>query len=118
MSGYVETPDDDKTHVYDTVVVALDASRVLNNGEPSGVIAWLDALEIGVARACFTSGAARATASSRHRRLREARSWRSKPSRRSPRSAHQHGDVNAVKSLRRDDHDEHGSSFRLSITAC
>jgi protein-L-isoaspartate(D-aspartate) O-methyltransferase len=45
--GYVETPDDDPTHLYDTVVVALDASRVLNNGEPSGLIAWLDALDIG-----------------------------------------------------------------------
>jgi len=44
--GYVETPDADPTHLYDSVVVALDASRYLNNGEPSGLAAWLDALEI------------------------------------------------------------------------
>jgi protein-L-isoaspartate(D-aspartate) O-methyltransferase len=44
--GYVETPDNDPTHLYDTVVVALDASRYLNNGEPSGLAAWLDALEV------------------------------------------------------------------------
>jgi protein-L-isoaspartate(D-aspartate) O-methyltransferase len=46
-SGYVETPDADPTHLYDTVVVALDASRSLNNGEPSGLTAWLDALGVG-----------------------------------------------------------------------
>jgi protein-L-isoaspartate(D-aspartate) O-methyltransferase len=44
--GYVETPDAAPTHLYDSVVVALDASRYLNNGEPSGLAAWLDALEI------------------------------------------------------------------------
>lgn len=45
-SGYIETPDADPTHLYDTVVVALDACRSLNNGEPSGLAAWLDALDI------------------------------------------------------------------------
>jgi protein-L-isoaspartate(D-aspartate) O-methyltransferase len=45
--GYVETPDDDPTHLYDTVVVALDASRCLSNGEPSGLTAWLDTLDVG-----------------------------------------------------------------------
>jgi protein-L-isoaspartate(D-aspartate) O-methyltransferase len=44
--GYVETSDADPTHLYDTVVVALDASRYLNNGEPSGLAAWLDALDV------------------------------------------------------------------------
>jgi protein-L-isoaspartate(D-aspartate) O-methyltransferase len=46
-SGYVETPDADPTHLYDTGVVALDASRYLNNGKPSGLTAWLDALGAG-----------------------------------------------------------------------
>jgi protein-L-isoaspartate(D-aspartate) O-methyltransferase len=46
-SGYVETPDADPSHVYDTVVVALDATRYLNNGEPSGLMAWLDTLDVG-----------------------------------------------------------------------
>ena len=45
--GYAETPDADPRHLYDSVVVALDASRYVNNGEPSGLAAWLDALEIG-----------------------------------------------------------------------
>jgi protein-L-isoaspartate(D-aspartate) O-methyltransferase len=45
--GYVETPDADPIHLYDTVAVALDASRHLNNGEPSGLVGWLDALDIG-----------------------------------------------------------------------
>ena len=45
--GYIETPDDDPRHLYDTVTVALDASRYLNNGEPSGLTAWLDALDVG-----------------------------------------------------------------------
>ncbi len=45
--GYVETPNADPVHLYDTVVVALDASRYLNNGEPSGLTAWLDALDVG-----------------------------------------------------------------------
>jgi protein-L-isoaspartate(D-aspartate) O-methyltransferase len=46
-SGYVETADADPSHLYDTVVVALDATRYLNNGEPSGLTAWLDALDVG-----------------------------------------------------------------------
>jgi protein-L-isoaspartate(D-aspartate) O-methyltransferase len=41
MGEYVETPDADPAHLYDTVVVALDASRYLNNGEPSGLAAWM-----------------------------------------------------------------------------
>lgn len=44
--GYQWTPDDDPRHVYDTVAIALDASRRLNNGEPSGVVSWLDALDL------------------------------------------------------------------------
>jgi protein-L-isoaspartate(D-aspartate) O-methyltransferase len=43
---YIDTPDADPVHLYDTVVVALDASRHLNNGEPSGLATWLDVLDI------------------------------------------------------------------------
>jgi protein-L-isoaspartate O-methyltransferase len=46
VGGYTDTPDADPIHLYDTVAVALDASRYLNNGEPSGLTAWLDALDI------------------------------------------------------------------------
>ena len=44
--GYVETPDADPIRLYDTVAVALDAERHLNNGEPSGLARWLVALDI------------------------------------------------------------------------
>lgn len=45
-SGYAETPDASPVHLYDTVAVALDSSRYLNNGEPTGLTAWLDTLDI------------------------------------------------------------------------
>lgn len=32
--GYEITPDGDLKHIYDNVLVALDAERTLNNGEP------------------------------------------------------------------------------------
>lgn len=44
--GYVDTPDDDPVHLYDTVLVALDAARKLNNGEPVSLAQWLDLLEL------------------------------------------------------------------------
>jgi protein-L-isoaspartate(D-aspartate) O-methyltransferase len=43
---YRETPDDNPRHLYDTVLVALDSSRGLNNGEPSALARWLDTLEL------------------------------------------------------------------------
>jgi protein-L-isoaspartate(D-aspartate) O-methyltransferase len=42
--GYVTTPDGDPRHLYDNVLVALDSSRQLNNGEPASLARWLDAL--------------------------------------------------------------------------
>lgn len=44
--GFVETPDDDPVHLYDTVLVALDVGRRLNNGEPVSVAQWLDLLAL------------------------------------------------------------------------
>jgi protein-L-isoaspartate(D-aspartate) O-methyltransferase len=44
--GYQLTPGADPRHLYDNVLVALDASRGLNNGEPAGLLRWLDALEL------------------------------------------------------------------------
>lgn len=44
--GYVLTPDDDPRHLYQNVVVALDAARYLNNGEPLSVLKFLDSLEL------------------------------------------------------------------------
>jgi protein-L-isoaspartate(D-aspartate) O-methyltransferase len=45
-AGYERTPDDDPQHLYDNVLVALDASRQLNNGEPAALLRWLDALAL------------------------------------------------------------------------
>jgi protein-L-isoaspartate(D-aspartate) O-methyltransferase len=44
--GYEPTPDADPRHLYDNVLVALDASRHLNNGEPAALARWLDDLEL------------------------------------------------------------------------
>lgn len=43
---YVETPDADPRHLYHNLLVSLDASRDLNNGEPAGLAKWIDALEL------------------------------------------------------------------------
>ena len=44
--GYEQTPDDDPRHLYDNVLVALDAGRNLNNGEPAALLRWLDELAL------------------------------------------------------------------------
>src|ERR1051326_2977293 len=43
---YEITPDDDPGHLYDTVLVALDAARGLNNGEPKSLLRFLDMLDL------------------------------------------------------------------------
>jgi protein-L-isoaspartate(D-aspartate) O-methyltransferase len=42
--GYQETSD--PAELYDNVLVAIDPSRRLNNGEPAGLLRWLDSLEL------------------------------------------------------------------------
>jgi protein-L-isoaspartate(D-aspartate) O-methyltransferase len=44
--GYEWTPDDDPRHLQDNVLVALDAGRFLNNGEPAALLRWLDDLAL------------------------------------------------------------------------
>jgi protein-L-isoaspartate(D-aspartate) O-methyltransferase len=44
--GYVWTPDDDPRHIQDNVLVAIDAGRYLNNGEPAALLRWLDDLAL------------------------------------------------------------------------
>ena len=44
--GYRMTPDSDPRHLYQNVLVAIDPSRRLNNGLPSGIAFWLDALDL------------------------------------------------------------------------
>jgi protein-L-isoaspartate(D-aspartate) O-methyltransferase len=44
--GYQVTPDDDPRHLYQNVLVALDERRTLNNGEPAGLLLFLDTLDL------------------------------------------------------------------------
>jgi protein-L-isoaspartate(D-aspartate) O-methyltransferase len=44
--GYRLTPDADPRHLYQNVLVALDAERRLNNGEPLGLALFLDILDL------------------------------------------------------------------------
>lgn len=44
--GYYETPDAEPRRVYHNVPIALDAARLLNNGQPSTVASWIDALDV------------------------------------------------------------------------
>ncbi|HTS47283.1 MAG TPA: rRNA adenine N-6-methyltransferase family protein [Bryobacteraceae bacterium] len=43
---YVSTPDADPRRIYHNVLVSIDETRHLNNGQPSALAAWLDALDI------------------------------------------------------------------------
>lgn len=45
-NGYRETPDTDPAHLYRDVPVAIDASRLLNNGQPAFVAFLIDALAL------------------------------------------------------------------------
>src|SRR6202035_4037959 len=42
--GYVETPDDDLAFIYQDTLVAIDANRGINIGEPSSHALWLGAI--------------------------------------------------------------------------
>jgi protein-L-isoaspartate(D-aspartate) O-methyltransferase len=44
--SYEQTPDDDPTRIYADVLVALDPGRHLNNGLPSGLAKWIEALDL------------------------------------------------------------------------
>ena len=45
-SSYRMTDDADPRHVYHNVAIAIDPDRKLNNGHPSSIALWLDALEL------------------------------------------------------------------------
>ena len=55
-SAYRDTPDDDPRHVYHNVLVALDAGRQLNNGHPSSLCGWIDALGLAPGQRLFHLG--------------------------------------------------------------
>ena len=46
LAVYVDTPSNDPIHIYDDVLVAIDPTRQLNNGLPSGLCKWIDSLEL------------------------------------------------------------------------
>jgi protein-L-isoaspartate(D-aspartate) O-methyltransferase len=45
-TGYIETPNDDLAFVYQDTLVALDAARGINIGQPSAHARWLGALDL------------------------------------------------------------------------
>lgn len=49
LGSYRITPDNNPKHLYQNVLVAIDPSRNLNNGQPSGIAFWLDALGLRLA---------------------------------------------------------------------
>jgi protein-L-isoaspartate(D-aspartate) O-methyltransferase len=55
--GYIETPDDDPAFIYQDTLVALDAARGINIGQPSWHARWLDALELGEGESVLQVGA-------------------------------------------------------------
>ncbi|HKC65040.1 MAG TPA: hypothetical protein VKB86_15465, partial [Pyrinomonadaceae bacterium] len=44
--SYRTTPDTDPRHLYHNILVAIDAERKLNNGQPGSLAMWIDALEL------------------------------------------------------------------------
>jgi len=46
VAAYRRTPDADPRHLYHNVLVAIDAERQLNNGQPSGNAIWIAAVEV------------------------------------------------------------------------
>jgi protein-L-isoaspartate(D-aspartate) O-methyltransferase len=48
VTTYRDTPDADPRHLYANVLVAIDPSRLLNNGEPAALARWLDALDLAL----------------------------------------------------------------------
>ena len=44
--SYRATPDADPRHLYHNILIAIDASRNLNNGQPASLAMWIDALEL------------------------------------------------------------------------
>jgi protein-L-isoaspartate(D-aspartate) O-methyltransferase len=54
--SYRETSDANPQHVYHNVLVALDASRHLNNGQPSSLCHWIDLLDLAPGGRVFHLG--------------------------------------------------------------
>jgi protein-L-isoaspartate(D-aspartate) O-methyltransferase len=46
LDSYRTTPDAHPKHLYHNVLVAIDAGRQLNNGQPGALALWFDALDL------------------------------------------------------------------------
>lgn len=44
--NYRPSEDDHPKHVYHNILIAIDADRLLNNGQPSSLAMWIDALDL------------------------------------------------------------------------
>jgi protein-L-isoaspartate(D-aspartate) O-methyltransferase len=55
--GYIKTPDADPAFIYQDTLVALDAARGINIGEPSAHARWLAALELREGESVLQVGA-------------------------------------------------------------
>jgi protein-L-isoaspartate(D-aspartate) O-methyltransferase len=55
--GYVETPDDDLAFIYQDTLVAIDANRGINIGEPSSHALWLNAIDVKAGESVLQVGA-------------------------------------------------------------
>jgi protein-L-isoaspartate(D-aspartate) O-methyltransferase len=55
--GYVETPDDDLAFIYQDTLVAIDANRGINIGQPSWHALWLNAINVKAGESVLQVGA-------------------------------------------------------------
>jgi protein-L-isoaspartate(D-aspartate) O-methyltransferase len=55
--GYVPTVDDDPRRVYHNVLISLDRSHDLNNGQPATLAQYIDALEVAAGDRVYHLGA-------------------------------------------------------------
>jgi protein-L-isoaspartate(D-aspartate) O-methyltransferase len=55
--GYIKTPTDDLAFIYQDTLIALDAARGINIGQPSAHARWLDALGLHEGEAVLQVGA-------------------------------------------------------------
>jgi protein-L-isoaspartate(D-aspartate) O-methyltransferase len=55
--GYIDTPDDDIAFLYQDTLVALDAKRGINIGQPSAHARWLDAVALREGETALQIGA-------------------------------------------------------------
>lgn len=53
---YRTTPDGDPRHIYHDVVVAIDPVRQLNNGQPSALAKWIDAMDLAAGQRAMHVG--------------------------------------------------------------